>query len=698
MDLHCDIARGLARGPARDLGRGPARYWAAIAAILIASAVVRLKDLSADAPLDGARDLSLSTDGAWYSASALDRADGRGDTAAHPSGRPYERPIYSLLVSAAVRAVGRGIEAPALVAVFSSLVVLFLTAEAARRASSPAAGIVAAALLSLDFNFLVHSRSPNLYMTVAAIPAAIVWLLAPRRGSSQPPSRLRVPFAWGAALAGALWLKDIVILLVPALIWAALPPRSAWKLARRPAVLAAEAAGLAAAGIGAAAAVFLVWKSGYLASHWHKLHEYATIGPGAASSESGGILWRVLTLESRAGIFAMSPALAVLAAIGFLYGEVRSPIEKLARGHAAVTFAALALLEYSPIRYLLPIYPACALLASLQAVDGLRGLLRPSQQPLWQRQLRVATAGYLFLQAGLALTGRPSLTIVTGLLCTGLSGAALIEWAIARGTPVRLSLGRAGTRCTAALGLCLVLPGVFRGGVALAEPRHSLAHAGAEMEAVLSPHAHLTGLFAHALTYSSAHRRTYISRLEWGGGKLGRHLRREGFTHMAVDMPADAEQFFGAFRADGAALEPVWEFTIRGARVGLYRFPWAGELCPLSDFERGIAAWRTKDLAAAERELRRAFEGHPEAGTPASALGLVLRDAGRDAEAIPLLEEALRRNPDTLQAARALVGIHLKNQNLAAARGLLADIARRDPADREAHELAEKLTHAGVRP
>ncbi len=668
--------------------RGSRGYRAALAAVLIVSGAVRLKDLSADAPLDGSRDLSLSTDGAWYSARALDLASEPPQAAPHPSGRPYDKPIYSWLVAAAVRAVGRGIEAPALVAVLSSLVAVLLTAEAARRAASPAAGIAAAALLSLDFFFLVHSRAPNLYMSVAMFSAAVLWLAAPAWGSGERPSRPGVLAAWVVALAGALWLKEILILLVPALLWAAPPPRSAWRAVRRPPVLVLVAAVAAAAAV----AVFMAYRSGCLAGQWHKLVEYVTIGPGEASPDRGGVIWRLLTLESRAGIFAMSPALAILTAVRYLYAGAGSPVEKLARGHAAALVGVLALLEYSPIRYLLPIYPACAFLASLQAVEGLRGSFRPSLPPLWRRQIRAAFAGYLFLQAGLAVTGRPSVPVVAVLLFVGISAAAIVECVLARAMPARPACGRAAAWCTAGLAVCLVLQGAFRGGVALAEPRRSLVHAAAETKAVLAPCAHLTGLFAHALTYSSEQRRTYIPRLEWGGGKLGRHLRREGFTHMAVDIPADAERFFGAFRADGAELDPVWEFTIRGARVGLYRFPWAGELCPPSDFERGIAAWRAKDLPAAEIHLNRALEVHPEAAAPACALGLVLRDAGREPGAARLLEEALRRNPDTLQAARALVGIHLKNQNLAAARALLLDIASRDPADREARELAERLS------
>ena len=63
-----------------------------LALLLTAVIASRLWNLSADAPTDVSRDLSLSIDGLWYTAPALDRVIGRTNDITGA----YDRPLYTL--------------------------------------------------------------------------------------------------------------------------------------------------------------------------------------------------------------------------------------------------------------------------------------------------------------------------------------------------------------------------------------------------------------------------------------------------------------------------------------------------------------------------------------------------------------------------------------------------------------------------
>jgi tetratricopeptide (TPR) repeat protein len=190
------------------------------------------------------------------------------------------------------------------------------------------------------------------------------------------------------------------------------------------------------------------------------------------------------------------------------------------------------------------------------------------------------------------------------------------------------------------------------------------------------------------LTYRSDGRVLYRGNLHPGLG--ADHRLASGVESLALLVPhvlAQVETRPGAAtRRRGPGRKSL--------RVGLFGFPWAGELCSPSEFERGVAALRARNPVA-ELCLRVAVTAHPRSATAACALGLTLLDQGREDEGVGLLEVALRENPDELRAARTLAGVHLKRRNLEAARALLVQIARADPEDSEAARLTEALGEAG---
>ena len=64
---------------------------------------------------------------------------------------------------------------------------------------------------------------------------------------------------------------------------------------------------------------------------------------------------------------------------------------------------------------------------------------------------------------------------------------------------------------------------------------------------------------------------------------------------------------------------------------------------------RGVAALGERDLRAAEADLRAARFLNPDAG-PDVTRGVIYRGQGRERDAIALLEEVVRREPDNLRA------------------------------------------------
>ena len=63
-----------------SLSRSGLLFWLAILALLSVCAVIRLSDAERDTPTGVSRDHSLSTDGAWYTAPAIESLRGEPAT------------------------------------------------------------------------------------------------------------------------------------------------------------------------------------------------------------------------------------------------------------------------------------------------------------------------------------------------------------------------------------------------------------------------------------------------------------------------------------------------------------------------------------------------------------------------------------------------------------------------------------------
>ncbi|MBI4585895.1 MAG: glycosyltransferase family 39 protein [Planctomycetes bacterium] len=674
--------------------RGQARWPLALAALLLLSLLARLASLESDAPLDAARDLSLTTDGSWYTGAALDWATGREGVG---SGRgrfrgsgcsDYDPPAYGWLARGTFLIFGPARWTANLTGVLSALLAIGLTAAAARRAHGPEAGLAAGALLSLSYPFFIYSRAPGIYLPAAAVAAAALYLEARAEAGSKGRDLVFKFSAVLLALAGAWAVKPILLLNGLAFL---LCEGARWWRRGHPRRRLFLGAGLCIAGLGAA----FLWQSRFFAPQAHKIEEYLEAGGGLAR-----LPYRLLTLEIRLSFSALAPALAGLFVLGALF-HPRRRLDEAALATAAVYLAVLALLGYSPIRYLLPAFPAMALVAG-RAVQALF-LERPpaARQPLspWKRWGRGTLLAYAALQALLAAGGAID---AAALLPPGLDLRLAVYGAAAAafGAAAEIALGKTVSIRTArwqplAGGLLLavlLLPELLRGGRALAQPENSIILAGEEVKKILSPSAHLTGPFAHVLTDEAPQRRTYLPLLHFGKGRLERELRRTGASHLAVDAGEDFRALIEIFKKNGVPLRLVHEFFLRRQKVHLYRLPWADEIAPASEFERGVEALQAGNLRAAERHLGEAVRLYPDSSAASSALGAVLLQAGRSAEAAPLLERALLLNPYEASALRTLIRILLERGDLPRARSLLEKLTALDGADAEAARLLEKIS------
>lgn len=143
---------------------------------------------------------------------------------------------------------------------------------------------------------------------------------------------------------------------------------------------------------------------------------------------------------------------------------------------------------------------------------------------------------------------------------------------------------------------------------------------------------------------------------------------------------ADAEALFGKAIAqlpDSAVLHAeagAWRLSARDPRGALSHLERAEALAPGDarvSLQLGLAHSRLGELDAAVRFLKQALERRPSYGSARAALGSVLRKQGKHAEAVTVLEEAVKSGSNE-ERARALV-------SLGAA--YLA-VKRRDDADR----------------
>ena len=194
-------------------------------------------------------------------------------------------------------------------------------------------------------------------------------------------------------------------------------------------------------------------------------------------------------------------------------------------------------------------------------------------------------------------------------------------------------------------------------------------------------------LMQEAPGYIQAHR-GLAAALE-AGGKLNQALTlwvQSGQTLVHAGDVAEGRAFLeealrlapgepAVHAALGHALMLVDEF--RGAVRHLRRAESLGETSPALYLYLGASLWESGDAAGSEAAYRQALERSQRSFAALQALGGLLLWQGRYAEAVPVLEEAVRADgnaPNTrLELARALEGAGQREAAVVAYRQLLAD-------------------------
>ena len=160
------------------------------------------------------------------------------------------------------------------------------------------------------------------------------------------------------------------------------------------------------------------------------------------------------------------------------------------------------------------------------------------------------------------------------------------------------------------------------------------------------------GPFAHVLTWEGPARASQIGTLRYGDQELARRVADAGWTHLVYDRPADPGRFQMIFQTDGAPIDLVELFYVRGVEVHVYRF--RRSLHPESPYERARMALREGDWADAHAHAREVIAARPDSSSAWSVLAEALRRDKQLDAAYAAFRESVRLDPWRLPAHVAL--------------------------------------------
>lgn len=612
----------------------PRPLFGALLALVIAvhSALVWVRP-TADPPVGYSRDLSLSVDGHWYSATARAWVEGR----VAQVDRHYQKSWVTVPSAAIFGVFGIGLASERALSYLASVATLLLLSVLLARRFGAGAALVGACLLAFDSTWLVFVRSPIIY------PWVSFWMLAALALAGSRGGR-----GWMVGLSltmcVAVGLKSIALMVVPAICWEGWR----WMGRTRFAGLRWPTFGMCAL---AALAAFGPWS---VPAFWRQMANYV-------GGVDGGPFERLLTFESRSLLFSAIPILPIAALGSVLFVLGIGPSRKGPRAQERVlhtvlwtTLPCFAISAYTPLRYLLfslpvVIYLFVGTLSSLSWA-ACRGNWRRSRLARFgSRAIIGGGAGSLLLVywvsqvfTAASRSSIPATGVALG--CTVL--VLLATWAVGRSNAPRLALV-----CAAILSI----PHGLRGVQMLTHLDHTLLRANAELAAVVPPEARVGGTFAHALTVESGIAAIQMSSLHYGAGKLRDRVRELGCTHVAFDEPVP-NPLPEIFANEGVPLEFVVRVAVRGTPVVVYRLRDAD--VERSAFERGAQSLAANDLATATEHFREAARRSPQSASVWYRMGEVALRRGDGAAARAFFLRSLECDPTYFDAHFALGGLY----------------------------------------
>jgi len=183
------------------------------------------------------------------------------------------------------------------------------------------------------------------------------------------------------------------------------------------------------------------------------------------------------------------------------------------------------------------------------------------------------------------------------------------------------------------------------------------------LPSILLPTARVAGPYAHVLTLGTGIVAQQMNTLRFGDGELARLIDGLAASHLAT-YHRPTERFLTIFERDGTPIELIERFQLRDRSVFLYRVVRSDQRT--STFEEGVQAIGRGDLSAAEGHFRTVIEAFPAEAPAWCKLGIVYRDRRDPDRARVCFEEALRRDPNRVEA-------HVELANLFGSSGYLEE-------------------------
>jgi 4-amino-4-deoxy-L-arabinose transferase-like glycosyltransferase len=647
------------------------RYWILAGIAIGAAILLRLAYLRADPPWDFTWSQALFTDGA--------RAiDGARNKMVFGQWIPDMRspvvlfyPLVNLLAYAIFKVGGVGLAQANLVGALPALASVVLIFWWMRNLEGRLGGLVALVLLAFPFIHVVYSRVPMVEaLLILMLLAAFRFALGGNR------ALLAAGLLCGLA---AFMVKMHALHFVPVVLVFVLLERRQEPRRRKAAAAGAFLVGFVAAVAAWFVLVYIVnpemiakyFRSNILIA---QQGEYAGAGIGQILTARVGAF--IHLGSGRDGFFAEVPILSVMAYLGLLAvmsgftgGRAASkPWERLAALWFVGLVAALSLLSYRPLRYMVLLTPPVVLLATAFLLRLLRGqpLLAPRKPkwfvyafPVWLAWVLIHLQQdliYRTLSAGAPLvTGQLSpgqislynfqLSVWKHILVYGGIAAGLTLIFKDRIRRARVPLGHSGLKFAGAGAL---LAFVVIHAISFADyaenRRYSIVDAAGSLERVLSEGVFLVGDCSTTLSLETRFR-TLPSY-----GDLIRYKEKEAFeaypiTHFLLRFPTLFEYLRDTYPATIDRMAVVRNFALCGRGATVVRMPeWPGYArsgyVP-SEYEMGMDHLRRGDVAEAGAEFERFLAKRPDSYEALSALALCHLDAGRIEEAESDVRKAL---------------------------------------------------------
>ena len=457
---------------------------------------------SADAPLHYSRDMSLSVDGYWYLAEA--KAWAQGEEAR--VNRGYRKPLISVPAYLAYRLAGVSIASSRVLNSAASIATLLLLATLIRRRYGEGSALIGAFLFAIDPAWHAYVRSPVIY------PCVSFWILASIALAAGAGAR-----RWWAGLAfmavGVVFLKSIVLLAAPAILmegFLRIRRQTEWRGPR----LGLIAVALAVAG------VVSFWAAQALVSRWwHRVAFYMSGGDASWWSQPWSFEERCLFFSAFPLIFLLS-ALAGVGFIVFAFSE-RDRGRNLQRMFHLVLWVGLgtfAFARYSPLRYLLGLFPILVYLsvAGLNAIRHIAWRRRLAPRALrgglaWGCGIVVAIFTLRQYSLALATSPLPAVGVATAGTLLAVGGAVTLS--------VRATRSSSRPTWSASIWVALValVMSLPRWSAILSEPEYTLKRSGEQISFLVPPNARVVGPYAHALSVENSLHVEQISQLLYGG-------------------------------------------------------------------------------------------------------------------------------------------------------------------------------------